>query len=584
MKMKINYFLAIILFVSFTSCADDILQKPFGSDLMTDSIFSTKQKALGAITQAYSNSLRQGITLNDWDVDRKYGLRSGTLSQISDEVNEVKFNWEDGWLISHNGMVADDGSGKPLSEDGFGFNYLAIRHNYLVIENIDKAIDMTSQEKLEVKAEMKVLIAYRYQEMFKRYGGVPIITKSLNSTDDVKIPRAPLTDVLAFIIKLCDEALVDLPNSYPENFKGRATKGIALAVKAEALLTAARPLFNSATPYINLGDHANLICFGNYESSRWTDAITAANAVISWAESNGYHIINTGSPLDDYGQACATPNNPEVLIAYKSQYAPGPNGNYYDPHGQSGGANGMSYNQLTKYTKADGTDQAWPGSTPVAYSDYRTKIEEMEPRYKASAGGAGVDAWNNPNDNFWSNSSLAYGSTWEGQGGTEACGRRVKFWYHAGTRKWFEFPVYRLAEFYLNLAEAYNETGNSAKSLENLNVIRSRAGVPLITDIDPIVLRSKIQREWAVEFYEEGHRIFDVKHWKLANIGTSAIGGSRKNFVFTYVNGNFAFDASGYLTYSVKEVYKAYWSDKQFLNPFPVKEVNIGYLVQNPGY
>lgn len=583
MKHKI-FLIGVFVGLCLTSCVDNILQKPFGSDLLVDSIFSTKQKALGAIAEAYSKSLISGVCILDWDTDRTYGMRAGTLSHISGEVNAVKFNWEDGWLISHNGMTADDGTGIPRSDDGFGFNYNAIRHDYLVIENIDKVRDMSEAEKAAVKAEMKTLIAYRYEEMFKRYGGVPIVTKSLSTADDIKIPRANLQQVLDHILSLCDEAIPDLPDSYPDNFKGRVTKGVAMAIKTEALLFAARPLFNSTSPYMDLGEHNKLICFGEEKMSRWNDVITAAEAVLTWAESNGYHIINTGSPLDDYGTACAIPNNPEVLIAYKAQYDAGSNGNYYDPHGQSGGANGMSYNQLTQYVKADGTEQEWPGTSVKPYSEYMQKIEEMEPRYKASAMGAGINAWNNPNSEYWSSRVVTDGSNWEGRGGTEACGRRVKFWYHAGTRNWFEFPIYRLAEFYLDLAEAYNEIGNSTKALENLKIVRERAGLPAITDTDKDVLRKKIQRERAVEFYEEGHRLYDVKHWKLKDINNGIIGGARKNFVFTYVNGDYAFEPSGYLTYTVKDVFTGFWSPNQFLSPFPIKEVNIGYLIQNPGY
>lgn len=584
MKTNKIYFLAILISLALTSCADDILQKPFGSDLLTDSIFSSKQKVIGTIAQAYANSLRSGITLDNWDNNREHGL-IGTLSHVSDEINAVKFNWEDSWKISRNGMASDDGTGVPISDDGFGFNYTAIRLNYIIIENIDKVSDMTNNEKLQVKAEMKVLTAYRYEEMFKRYGGVPIVTKSLLSTDDIKIPRSSLADVLAYIVRLCDEAVVDLPDNYPDNEKGRITKGVAMAVKAEALIFAARPLFNSVNPNLDLGNNNNLICFGEYKQSRWNDAINAVTDVINWANNNGYYIINTGSPLDDYGTACATPNNSEVLIAYKNQNPTvGNNGNYYDPRGQSGGANGMSFHQLSEYVKADGAEQIWPDNNPVAYSDYSTKIQEMEPRYKASAMGAGIDAWNNPGDISWSFKTIINLPAWNGRGGTEACGRRVKFWYHAGTRTWFEFPIYRLAEFYLDLAEAYNEIGDSKKSTDNLNVIRRRAGLPDINDVDQTILRKKIQREWAVEFYEEGHRYFDMKHWKLADIGTNIIGGPRKNFIFTYKTGDYASDASGYLTYCVDIVFTGYWSPKQFLDPFPIKEINKGYLVQNPGY
>ncbi|MGI6520587.1 MAG: RagB/SusD family nutrient uptake outer membrane protein [Fermentimonas sp.] len=586
MKVKKTIIGIFFLSILFTSCVDDILKKPIGSDLPVDSVFSTKQKALGAIATAYSYSLIAGITTNGWDHNRTWGMRSGTMGLFSGELCAIRHSYEDGWMIAHGGMTADDGTGIPLSDDSFLANYVAIRHNYLVIENIDKVQDMSNAEKLQVKAEMATLIAYRYSEMFKRYGGVPIVTQSLNSIDDIIIPRSNLYEVLQHIITLCDEAVVDLPDSYPKEMHGRATKGVALAVKAEALMFAARPLFNSATPYLDLGENNDLICFGQHDMSRWDDAIKANEAVIKWAETSGTnYIINTGSPLDDYGTAVATPSNPEVLIAYKAQYSSDADGNKYYPLGPSGGANAMSFNQLSQYSKADGTAQVWPNVDELLpYSDYYKKIMEMEPRYKASASGAGLDAWNNPNDDFWNARALTYGSTWEGIGNGEGCGRRVKFWYKAGRRDWFEFPVYRLAEFYLNLAEAYNEINNSTESLKNLNIIRKRGGVPEITETDQEKLREIIQKEWAVEFYEEAHRLYDVKHWKHKDIGNGIIGGPHYTFRFTYKNGEYAFEPKDYIDYTIKEMYNGFWNPNQYLSPFPVTEVNKGYLIQNPGY
>lgn len=569
----------------FSSCSKDFLKKPLGSDTNVDSIFSTSQKAESAIAQAYAQSLASGITIVDWDNNRTYGLRSGTMDEISGESNATKFNWEDDWIMQRSGMTADDGSGIPLSDDGFNFNYTAIRHDYLVMENIDRVKDMSADEKQQVKAEMMTLIAYRYEEMFKRYGGVPIVSKSLSVEDTIKIPRATLQQTLDFIVSLCDQAAPSLPDKYPDQWVGRVTKGIALAIKAEALMYAARPLFNSASPYMNLGASNNLICFGNVDQARWQKAADAAKAVIDWALANSYTIINTGHPLDDYGTAVATPGNAEVLLAYKNESGSyGGNGDYYDPHYQSGGANSMSYYQLLQYYKADGTEQTWPGSEQHPYAEYADKIQEMEPRYKASAMGAGIDAWNNPNSTYWSSTTVSNGSNWDGRGGTEACGRRVKFWYHAGTRSWFEFPIYRLAEFYLDLAEADNELGQADQSLQYLNVIRKRAGLPDVTETDQAKLRKIIQREWAVEFYLENHRLFDVKHWKLADIGNGIIGGPKKSFIYTYTNGQYGYVPADYVSYSVQVVYTGFWSPNQYLDPFPASEVAKGYLIQNPGY
>jgi hypothetical protein len=585
--MKISRYIAItfVFVIGLSACKKGFLEKPQGSDTNVNSIFSTKQKAVAAIAQAYSMSLAAGIAgIVDYDGNRIYGLSSGSLSHISGEVNDVKYNWEDGWIIQRSGMTADDGSGKARSDDGFNFNFRAIRQNNLVRENIDKVSDMAEIEKEQVKAEMKTLTAYRYEEMFKRYGGVPIVTKSLTVEDSIKIRRSSLQTTLNHIVTLCDEAAAVLPDNYPATFRGRATKGVALAIKAEALLFAARPLFNAASPYLNFGANNNLICFGNEDQQRWQKAADAAKAVVDWSLANGYQIINTGSPLDDYGTAVATPSNMEVLLAYKNQTGPGGNGNYYSPQGQSGGANGMSFGQLTQYYKMDGSNQSWTGTTARPYAEYATRMQEMEPRYKASAMAAGMDAWNNPNDQYWSSSTVSNASTWEGRGGTEACGRRVKFWYRAGNRPWFEFPIYRLAEFYLDLAEANNELGQPAKALESLNVIRKRAGLPNITETNQSDLRKIIQREWAVEFYEEGHRLYDVKHWKLPDIGNGIIGGTKKSFVFTYANGSYGLVAADYKTYSTQDLYNGFWNSSQYLTPFPTTEINKGYLIQNPGY
>ena len=575
--------LAILLLVIPASCSKLFLEKPLGNDQNVNDIFSTEQKALGAVAQAYGWGLASGIAMERDDIDA--GLVWGTLSHLSGEVNDIKFNWEESWIIQRSGMTADNGSGNAVSEDGFLFNYKAIRQCYLVYENIDKVQDMTRTQKEQVKAEMLAIIAYRYEEMFKRYGGVPIVESTLSVTDNMRIGRATLQQTLDHIKALCDRAVqLGIPDSWPFRYKGRMTKGAVLAIKAEACMYAARPLFNSAEPYLDNGAGNSLICFGEVRPQLWEDARDASLDVLEWAEANGYGLINTGSPFDDYGTAVATPGNMEVLLAYKDQRV----GSSYDPHTQSGGANSMSFHMLQQYHKADGTEQEWPAvGEERPYSDFAERIEQMEPRYKVSAMAAGINAWNNPGDEYWSCRTVADGSVWEGRHNNEGCGRRVKFWYMAGQRNWFEYPIYRIAEFHLNLAEAYNELDDTRNSLIYLNNIRRRAGMPEITTDDfsgKDELRKIIQREWAVEFYEEGHRLFDVKHWKHPDIGNGIIGGSKYGFVYEYIAGRYGYTAEDYISYSLEERYTGFWADNQYLSPIPNNEINKGYISQNPGY
>ncbi|MDR1342398.1 MAG: RagB/SusD family nutrient uptake outer membrane protein [Prevotellaceae bacterium] len=71
----------------------------------------------------------------------------------------------------------------------------------------------------------------------------------------------------------------------------------------------------------------------------------------------------------------------------------------------------------------------------------------------------------------------------------------------------------RLAEVYLNRAEAYAELGNEGKALADLNVIRSRAGIPPLNsaDLTPTrTLNDRVSDERRLELAWEGFRKYDV--------------------------------------------------------------------------
>jgi hypothetical protein len=445
---------------------------------------------------------------------------------------------------------------------------------------------MPEGDKAVVKAEMMALIAYRYEQMFIMYGGVPIVSSSLKASDSLAIPRSPLQQVLDSIVSWCDQAVAVLPSKWPDNWTGRMTKAATLAIKSKALLHAARPLFNSATPYLELGENNNLICLGSANANRWTTAANAAEAVIAEAEAGGgAYIINTGNPLDDYSTATSVPSNAEVLLAFKFKndvLFDGGNWNnlpmnaFYNCRVWEAQGNVLTTNQLENYYKTDGTNQTWPNvSTTAAFSDYTTRMNQMEARFRSTFQPWEMDAWNNPGDANWKNASTF------GNGPGFGCARVVKFYAKAGGRAWFEFPIFRLAAAYLSAAEAWNEAGQTAKALDRLNKIHQRAGLPAVTETDQIKLRAIIQREWAVEFFDENYRLHDVKHWKLSNIGSGIIGGPIRSMAF---NSGGGVKITGNTNYTDKVIYTAVWSPKQYLNPFPQGEINKAYLVQNPGY
>ena len=593
------------MMISITSCQKNFLQKPDTTGATTlESVFSNRTTAEQAVAAAY----RQTLVQNLWN---GRAIDNGTLSGISGEMS-----YGESWAtlaqyVSSGFLATQYQNNSAQSSDNYFDSFESVRRSFIAYENIDKAVDIPADERGWIKGEMKGLIAYRYMGMMIHYGGVPLLSKALAPDDDLNLPRATLQQTLDYIVKTADEATAALPDKWPSDKSyGRFVKGAAMAVKAKALIYAARPLFNSATPYLSLGGSNNLICFGSADQKRWTDAITANEAVITWGNANGYTMINTGGGTNtpnvnafaDYGTATSTPANKEVLLAYKLDEPGSKFFAWYNPTTLAGvnGAHNERYlldhyamlsNFLPFYYRNDGTDQSWPkpGDAVRPYQDYFDRMQAMEPRFKADNVAHGIDAWNNPGNNYWTYANATKGP---GGPGRDSYGHGVakssKFYYNAGTRYWFEYPLFRMAEFYLNLAEAYNETGNNIKALQNLNVVHNRAGLPSITETDQTKLRQIIQREWAVEFYNENHRFFDIKHWKL-DVGNGIAGGDMREFQFNIAknaDGSYkdATVTANFVSYYDQKTYSAFWSPKMFLDPFPQVEIDKRIIVQNPGY
>lgn len=611
MKNLLLYLMLLGLFQGFYSCQSTFLQVPDvtgETDLKT--VYSNSVNAFSALTQSYSNTLVMGLaTTNSNGRTIPYTTNANAnLGNLTDELG-----WGPTYYAYHTLPVYGFDANGTHTDDNYVRDYMSIRENWLVAENIDKVPDMSTVDKATVKAEIDGLNAYTYMGMFYRYGGVPIVTKSFNPNDNLTVPRSSLDSTFQYILTLCNKAIAGLPISWPANMTGRLTKGAVMAMKARLWMYAARPLFNSATPYLNNGSHNNLICFGNVNPARWDSAIVANQAVLNWANQNGYGIINTGNAgegqpnpnaFDDYGTATSTPGNPEVLLAYKDDDPGKTPSNFNFSSTNAGGKQpnvrniGTLYTFFKNYYNADGTDpsSSWPqvGDPARPASDYLARTKALEPRFHDDQLGPGFDPTYmspNPGVSKWSINGWVYAlmnasTSPVGVIAGYGCSVPIKFFYH-NIGNWFEMPLFRMAEIYLNLAEAYNEAPDRdvTLALQYLNVVHNRAGLPAITETDQTKLRAIIQREWAIEFFEEGQRLFQVKHWELANIDTQILGGPVMEFEFQVLklNGNVNL-APNLVNYRTVVTYSKFWSPKMFLDPIPQTEINKGVAVQNPGY
>lgn len=121
--------------------------------------------------------------------------------------------------------------------------------------------------------------------------------------------------------------------------------------------------------------------------------------------------------------------------------------------------------------------------------------------------------------------------------------------------------VLRLAEVYLIRAEARAEQKNLTGSLEDLNVIRQRAGLGPLEGLSQSALRLAIQQEYKVEMFGEwSHRWLDLKRWPSLQ-GRA----SRADDLLAPVKDD--------------------WQSTDVLYPIPAQQILANpALTQNPGY
>lgn len=619
MKRIIATITVLAALVGLNACNSFLEMPEVTGSVYLETVFSNRKDAEGMLWRTYHKALREGLP-------EGWGINHGTLASISGELSRG-FTWHGTYPYTVSGpAIIPNSDGNIITACNFDENWQVIRSAFLVIENIDNvpSEELSDQMKSYMKGEAYGLIAYRYMTMFQRWGGVPKAVKAYAMDEDINLPRISVEETLAYILELCQTAYDLLPDSWydiepgsADKWDGRLTKGAILAIKAKALTFAARPLFNSNSSYaaqFNMTAADNFddkfICFGNYDENRYKDAIEANLAVINWCKQNGKGLIFTAGEgnvnsfeqaIDDYGRGVSDMYGPERILSFKVASTQSTQNNMNMGYNWSAygyteelSQRGLLTNFLRLYRDRDGNDIDWPvvgESAPRDISDYAANIDKIEARFRVDFCVPGKFGRSNDGDPNW-NEYISYMGSFETDETNAAnmirsiegrgIGVPTKFFYKAGARSWFEFPIFRVAENYLNLAEAYNETGDAANACRYLNIIRGRAGLPPVQETDKAKLRELIVRENALEFFEENHRYFDVKHWKLENIGTEILGGPKTEISIYRIGTNNTMDAL--VSYWDAFAFDQYWHPKMFLEPFNQSEVNKGIIAQNPGY
>jgi hypothetical protein len=500
------------------------------------------------------------------------------LSVLGDLYNrQVDFSGLDnGWasfVDFSEAFPSENGSYFFVQRNGWGYgewsswDYGYIRDLNLFIQRATAATKLTDDDKKRFLAEARFLRANYYFELVKRMGGVPLITEPLEydytgNVTPLQKPRSKESEIYDFVISEA-EAIKD-QLSLELTDKSRATRGAVLAMEARAALYAGSiAKYGVTTPQVSLpGGEVGIP--SSMAAGYYTKALAAAQAIINQS-AGSYQLYRVLPTLSDNFAAIFldktgvnqesifvedfkanggkthgfTTNNQPFSISDEGLDAgrlnPSLNlveafemlDNTYAPLATTDASGNPLYytNQLDIFA---GRDARLAGTVLLPNSLFKGKRTEIFAGYQLANGtiissgdatqlrdvpGLGKDIQVVGKD------GPVNGAEFRTQTGfyirkyldpTVGSGRR-------GRGSDVNFIRYRYAEVLLNAAEAAYELGQPDVAAGYMNQVRSRAGLTVPLTAGEINF-DRIVHERRVELAFEGHTLFDMKRWRLANV------------------------------------------------------------------
>ena len=592
MKKISNIMLVLGVFASlcFTACVDKFaigdafLEKAPGVDVNAETVFSSAEYTRNFLWSAYGQiycTYTSGNMMNGAPIDvlsdsyhcyvswggPKQTYYPGSLTEDSQDNSDGNLQGK----FSYSTLQGN------LNESGGRVSiYQTVRKCWQIIENIDQVPDMDENEKSRLKGEAYTIMASRYYDAFRNWGGLCLVRKAYPVGEHFTSGRATAMETVEFIDSLIVCAIKEpgfiwnISNADQGQWSGRLTRASARALRAKVWMFAASPLFNDDQPYMTYTsrptglENEEHVWFGKKDPSLWNKCLEYCNDFFQDNAANGdyYQLIQATSP-DEAGYRTA------FRRAYRYRNDATHHEKLFDAHptttlsqgGWGWGWHGFALdgsrqggsvptNELMEcFGMADGRNFPYeniygPGRNPQGFDmfedrDPRLYETMLVPRRSLPAGFdyAGfsyVDTWVNgamyfDPDNF--------GDIFNSNAPDVASGYRKFKWMldYDGSKiddEYIGISYIRLAEMYLIRAEAKAETGDLKGALDDLHIVRSRVGLGRLETMNPSLnltsnkenLINEILRERNCEIGAEcGDRIYDMIRRKREDLFTKPL-------------------------------------------------------------
>ena len=514
--MKFRYInLAIVIGAfAFGSC-QKVLDKTNLSNLSPDLLYADSNLVQLNMDNIYDNNLPLFGGQNTSSV------LSGTSAQLSDEGQSSGNVIMTGAISLGTNEPNDFGTSLNTNNTQPSNNWGKIRQLNTFITSVE-ASTLPETTKNRFLAQARFFRAFRYWDMVRIYGGVPLVLTPLEGVgnaarESALLPRDKTSVCFAQMARDLDSAIKYLPGKWTATNTaswGKITSGAAAAFKGRVMLYWASPLFNPSN-----------------DVTRWQAAYDASLLAKTLLDANGFG-LHANYKTMWFTEA----NNPEaVMVTCYNTSATDQvkKNNGWDKSCRPSYLQGSSANVPTwelvrsypmKDGKAPGTSTANPYYDSLFYKN-------RDPRFDATIAYNGC-TW--PLDGVTTRKIWTYFET--ATASTETAASNTGFYcrkavsegtftngdpQYSGT-DWMEI---RYAEVLLNLAEAavgINKLAVTDPSYAGLIAVRKRAGITANSDnlygLTPNMTQAQlfdaVMLERKIEFAFEGKRFWDLYRTK----------------------------------------------------------------------
>lgn len=578
--MKKIFYILIISIISLTSCKETIDLEPM--DRIVDSAIWPDEN----LVNAYIANIYESTDF----IERKGDYRYSGAFCVPVMGGECRlYGAKEETLLAKGYWTNESISGSRI--DYWKWNL--VRDLNVFIEHMQDNPNFTPEYNAQKVAEARFLRSWIFFQMVERFGGLPIINKVvpiLASEEEIYPKRNTEDECYEFIIKEMEEISPVLPE---DQVKGVPSRWAALALQSRAALFAAS-IAEFGTMQLD-----SLLGIPKDKKTYYAQiSYDASKAIID----SGKHPLykKHQDPAANYYNLFIdeSSDNKEPIFVEVFDYSKNKShgrSHRQCPHDLSDtfASCYFLYDFIELYEFNDGRPGTSISRTDLESKEYSSEelFGNREPRFHASVfypecsfkgGKAYFHKWtvrdgkelkSGVAEDGWPYAAHPRNSAKTGFMVKKCCNENIKTTDVLDDDT--DYIVFRTGEIYLNLSEAAYYLGKTDESLDAVNTIRNRAGMPNKDHIDIKV----IQHERMIELAFENQSYFDLRRWRIMKEWMNGKDFVGLQFIYNYNTKKYQ------IKVAKQDGMPRLFEERHYYLPLGIKHIAENpNLVENPGW